>query len=58
MNIFKDRLTFRIPFFTTGKAFDPAYQERTDAVDDLVKQKSKEDEEKLKKQFDNEDKVV
>ena len=37
--------------WSNGKPFDPTYQERTDAVDDLVKQKSKEEEDKLKKLF-------
>ena len=37
--------------WSSGKPFDPTDQERTDAVNDLVKQKSKEEEDKLKKLF-------
>lgn len=30
--------------YSTGKPFDPTYQKRTDAIDDLVKQKTREEE--------------
>lgn len=38
MNWIKN-LVIRIPFFSTGKSFDPTYQERTSAMEDLLKNK-------------------
>ena len=48
----KDRLTeavfknIKVGFsYSTGRPFDPTYQVRTDAITDLVKQKTKQEEE-------------
>jgi len=42
--VFKD---IKIGFsYSTGRPFDPTYQVRTDAITDLVKQKTKQEEDK------------
>ena len=38
------RLSFRLPFFTTGRTFDPSDQKRTGAVEDMAKLKLEESE--------------